>query len=154
MPSRANGQIYAIGGFAAIGGFLFGYDLGVISGVITMANFLNVFGDQASLARGALTSAVSGSIVGVMSIGCFVGALLAGQASDRLSRKYSIVLFSVIFVISGGMQAASFNLFMLLLSRLIAGKRMSCSNLLNTVSRRECWCTIDDCSGVSIRNFY
>jgi predicted MFS family arabinose efflux permease len=56
-----------------------------------------------------------------MSIGCFIGALLAGQASDRLSRKYSIVLFSVIFIISGALQAASINLFMLLLSRLIAG---------------------------------
>lgn len=124
MPSRSNGQIYAIAGFAAIGGFLFGYDLGVISGVITMANFLMVFGDEASLARGSLTSAVSGSIVAVMSVGCFVGALLAGQASDRLSRKYSIVLFSAIFVVSGALQAASYNLFMLLLSRLIAGKRI------------------------------
>jgi MFS family permease len=122
---QANWQIYATGGFAAIGGFLFGYDLGVISGVITMSNFLVAFGDRASLARGSLTSAVSGSIVGVMSIGCFVGALLAGQASDRLSRKYSIVLFSVIFVISGALQAGSVNLFMLLVSRLIAGiKRM------------------------------
>lgn len=124
--SRNNRVIYATGGFAAIGGFLFGYDLGVISGVITMSNFLVVFGDTASLARGSLTSAVSGSIVGVMSIGCFVGALLAGQASDRLSRKYSIVLFSIIFIISGALQAASINLFMLLLSRLIAGKRKMC----------------------------
>jgi predicted MFS family arabinose efflux permease len=57
-----------------------------------------------------------------MSIGCFIGALLAGQASDRLSRKYSIALFSVIFIISGALQAGSIDLFMLLVSRLIAGK--------------------------------
>jgi MFS family permease len=126
MSSRANCQIYAAAGFAAIGGFLFGYDLGVISGVITMSNFLVAFGNKASLDRGSLTSAISGSIVGVMSIGCFIGALLAGQTSDRFSRKYSIVLFSVIFIISGALQAGSINLIMLLVSRLIAGKIMLC----------------------------
>lgn len=125
MWSKADYRIYATGGFAAIGGFLFGYDLGVISGVITMSNFLLAFGDEASLARGSLTSGVLGSIVGVMSIGCFCGALLAGQASDKLSRKYSIVLFSLIFIVSGVLQAASVNLTMLLLSRLIAGKIIS-----------------------------
>lgn len=128
MSPRASYQIYVIAGFAAIGGFLFGYDLGVISGVITMSNFLTAFGDTESLARGSLTSTISGSIVGVMSVGCFIGALLAGQASDRFSRKYSIVLFSAIFVISGALQAGSFNLFVLLLSRLIAGK---INNFLN-----------------------
>ncbi|CAF4175443.1 unnamed protein product, partial [Rotaria sordida] len=122
MFSRADYQVYVTGGFAAIGGFLFGYDLGVISGVIVMSNFLVAFGDEASLARGSLTSAVAGSIVGVMSIGCFIGALMAGQASDKLSRKYSIVLFSAIFIASGALQAGSINLTMLLVSRLIAGK--------------------------------
>lgn len=122
MLSRADFQIYAAAGFAAIGGFLFGYDLGVISGVITMSNFLVVFGGEESLIRGSLKSTVSGSIVGVMSVGCLVGALLAGQASDKLSRKYSIVLFSIIFIVSGALQAGSMDLAMLILSRLIAGK--------------------------------
>lgn len=121
MLSRIEYQIYAMAGFAAIGGFLFGYDLGVISGVITMSSFLVVFGGEESLTRGSLTSDVSGSIVGAMSIGCFVGALLGGQAGDKLSRKYSIVLFSIIFIISGILQAGSMNLTMLIISRLIAG---------------------------------
>lgn len=124
MSSRANFQIYATAGFAAIGGFLFGYDLGVISGVITMPHFLLAFGGEESSIRGSLSSMISGSIVGVMSIGCFIGALLAGQAGDMFSRKYSIVLFSIIFIVSGALQAGSFNLFFLLLSRLIAGKIM------------------------------
>jgi hypothetical protein len=157
MSSRANCQIYAAAGFAAIGGFLFGYDLGVISGVITMSNFLVAFGNKASLDRGSLTSAISGSIVGVMSIGCFIGALLAGQTSDRFSRKYSIVLFSVIFIISGALQAGSINLIMLLVSRLIAGKIMPCWILhydrFNHIYRCECWCIIDDRTCLSIRNF-
>ena len=134
MFHKADRQIYATAAFAAIGGFLFGYDLGVISGVITMPNFLLTFGDEESTLRGSLTSAISGSIVGVMSIGCFVGALLAGQASDRYSRKYSILLFSVIFIISGALQAGSPNLTALLLSRIIAGNSI-CFVLRDTNGR-------------------
>jgi MFS family permease len=124
MPSSKNFQVYLTGGFAAIGGLLFGYDTGVISGVLTMSDFLQAFGTIASLNRGSLTSAVSGSIVGIMLVGCFFGALAAGPAGDRLSRKYSIVLFSVVFIISAILQTGSVNLFMLLLSRLIAGKTL------------------------------
>jgi hypothetical protein len=158
MSPAANCQIYATGGFAALGGFLFGYDLGVISGVITMSNFLTVFGDQASLARCSLTSAVTGSIVGVMSVGCFIGALLAGQASDRFSRKYSILLFSVIFIVSGALQAGSFNLLTLLISRLIAGKMRNSWILyydrFNQIYRCERWCIVNDRTCLSIRNIY
>jgi MFS family permease len=157
MSARVNYQIYTTAVFAAIGGFLFGYDLGVISGVITMSNFLLVFGDQASLSRGSLTSAISGSIVGVMSIGCFIGALLAGQASDRYSRKYSILLFSVIFILSGGLQAAAANLTILLLSRLIAGKVVSFYLLMHSLENKhrcECWSLVNDCASVSIGDLY
>ncbi|CAF2394200.1 unnamed protein product [Rotaria sp. Silwood2] len=137
MLSRADYQVYTTGGFAAIGGFLFGYDLGVISGVIVMSNFLVAFGGEASLARGSLTSAVSGSIVGVMSIGCFIGALMAGQASDKLSRKYSIVVFSAIFIVSSVLQAGSINLTMLLVSRLIAGVSVGALSMIVPVYQSE-----------------
>ena len=86
-----------------------------------MSDFLLAFGGTASVARGSLISSVAGSIVGIMLVGCFLGALIAGPAGDRLSRKYSIVLFSIIFIISAILQTASFNLSMLLLSRLVAG---------------------------------
>jgi len=122
MACGKNFRAYLVGGFSAIGGFLFGYHTGVISGVLTMSDFLLAFGGTASLARGSLTSSVSGSIVGIMLVGCFLGALIAGPLGDRLSRKYSIVLFSIIFIISAILQTCSYNLFMLLISRLVAGK--------------------------------
>lgn len=128
MPSNNNFQVYLTGSFAAIGGLLFGYDTGVISGVLTMSDFLLAFGGTAGLARGSLTSSVAGSIVGIMLVGCFFGALIAGPSGDRLSRKYSIVLFSLIFIISAVLQTGSYNLFMLLLSRLVAGKEFPIRN--------------------------
>lgn len=122
MSSDKNFQVYLTGGFAAIGGLLFGYDTGVISGVLTMSDFLMEFGGPASVVRGSLPASIAGSIVGVMLVGCFLGALLAGPSGDRYSRKYSIVLFSVVFIVSGILQTASYNLSMLLLSRMVAGK--------------------------------
>jgi MFS family permease len=124
MSSNKNSQVYLTGSFAAIGGLLFGYDTGVISGVLTMSDFLLAFGGTAGALRGSLPSSISGSIVGIMLVGCFLGALIAGPSGDRLSRKYSIVLFSVVFIVSAILQTASYNLNMLLLSRLVAGKIM------------------------------
>jgi len=128
MPSNKNSQVYLTGSFAAIGGLLFGYDTGVISGVLTMSDFLLAFGGTSSLVRGSLPSSVAGSIVGIMLVGCFLGALIAGPSGDQLSRKYSIVLFSLIFIVSAVLQTGSYNLFMLLLSRLVAGKEISIVN--------------------------
>jgi SP family sugar:H+ symporter-like MFS transporter len=122
MASRSDSQVYIISGFAAIGGFLYGYDIGVISGVLTMPDFLSTFGDATSIAQGTLTSTLRGAIVGVFLFGCFLGALIAGQAGDRLSRKYSIVLFSIIFIVGAALQSGSVHLVMLLIARLIAGK--------------------------------
>ncbi|UJR21639.1 hypothetical protein I4U23_024716 [Adineta vaga] len=137
MTSNKNFQVYITGGFAAIGGLLFGYDTGVISGVLTMSDFLLAFGGPTSLARGSLTSSISGSIVGIMLVGCFLGALIAGPSGDRLSRKYSIVLFSVVFIISAILQTASTNLFMLLLSRLVAGISVGALSMLVPVYQSE-----------------
>ncbi|CAF1075825.1 unnamed protein product [Rotaria sordida] len=137
MSSNKNFQVYLTGGFAAIGGLLFGYDTGVISGVLTMSDFLLAFGGIASITRGSLISSVSGSIVGIMLVGCFVGALLAGPAGDHFSRKYSIVIFSIVFIISAILQTGSFNLFMLLLSRLVAGISVGALSMLVPVYQSE-----------------
>ncbi|CAF1388233.1 unnamed protein product [Rotaria sordida] len=137
MSSNKNFQVYLTGGFAAIGGLLFGYDTGVISGVLTMSDFLLAFGGIASITRGSLTSSVSGSIVGIMLVGCFVGALLAGPAGDHFSRKYSIVIFSIVFIISAILQTGSFNLFMLLLSRLVAEISVGALSMLVPVYQSE-----------------
>ncbi|CAF3758695.1 unnamed protein product [Rotaria socialis] len=137
MSSNKDFQVYLTGGFAAIGGLLFGYDTGVISGVLTMSDFLLAFGGPAAVIRGSLPSSISGSIVGIMLVGCFLGALLAGPAGDRFSRKYSIVIFSLVFIVSAILQTGSFNLFMLLLSRFVAGISVGALSMLVPVYQSE-----------------
>ncbi|CAF1465100.1 unnamed protein product [Didymodactylos carnosus] len=77
----SNAQVYIIGCFAAIGGLLFGYDIGVISGVLTIRDFITTFGDQDDVQRQTLRDETTGSIVGILQAGCFIGALCAGQAA-------------------------------------------------------------------------
>lgn len=122
-------KAYLVGGFSAIGGFLFGYHTGVISGVLTMDDFkTRARGYNFSCTNDTiecvdnLPGALTGYIVGILLLGCFLGSLLGGQTSDRFSRKYSISAFSVIFTIGAAIQTASINLAMILIGRFFAGK--------------------------------
>lgn len=66
--------LYGVCSFAAIGGFLFGYDSGVISGVLTMTDFkIKMNGTE------NLSSLEQGTITGLLLAGCFVGSLVAGN---------------------------------------------------------------------------
>uniref|UniRef100_A0A1X7TTS5 Major facilitator superfamily (MFS) profile domain-containing protein n=1 Tax=Amphimedon queenslandica TaxID=400682 RepID=A0A1X7TTS5_AMPQE len=75
--------------FAAFGGFMFGYDIGVINGVKDMDGFrrtmnLSLVKDEQS--NGSLNcggtdtneNALLGLVVSLFSIGCFIGALVSG----------------------------------------------------------------------------
>ena len=113
-------RIYMSSAFTALGGFVFGYHTGVISGVITMPAFISNFTMNNGI--DAVDHVKTGGIVGVFLFGCFFGSLLSGQTSDRFSRKFSIVAFSIIFVISAILQIVYATLWLLFVARFIAGE--------------------------------
>ncbi|KAM0457358.1 hypothetical protein ACHAO4_003156 [Trichoderma viride] len=76
----------------SIGGFLFGYDIGQISGILLFDNF-----DSNFLPDGTLAVPL---IVSLMSVGCLVGSLLGAYSADWLGRRKSIAL-GVLFFIAG-----------------------------------------------------
>jgi len=83
------GFLIMISSIAALGGFLFGYDTGVING--TQFYFSKYFD---------LTAALKGWVVGSALLGCFVGALVAGPLSKKFGRKNSLILSALLFTIS------------------------------------------------------
>lgn len=83
------GFLIMISSIAALGGFLFGYDTGVING--TQFYFSKYFD---------LSAALKGWVVGSALIGCFVGALIAGPLSKKFGRKNSLILSALLFTIS------------------------------------------------------
>ncbi len=74
---------------AAAGGFLFGYDLAVVSGAII---FLKK--------QFALSPVEVGFAIGSAQIGCMLAPLLAGPMSDRWGRKKTLVVAGWLFGIS------------------------------------------------------
>lgn len=64
--------------FLAIGGFLFGYDSGIISSTIVQPNFISYFGSP--------TASQSGGIVSSFQGGAILGALSVSWLADILGR--------------------------------------------------------------------
>jgi sugar porter (SP) family MFS transporter len=111
-----NGIIYAVSGFAAIGGFLFGYDIGVISGVIAIGQFSEYMTGSA-----ALDSVTKATVVSILLAGCFVGALISGILADVFGRRWSIFGSSTFFILGAVLQAAATKLEMMYCGRVVSG---------------------------------
>ena len=74
---------------ATLGGLLFGYDTGVISGAI-----------ESLTARFALDPGMKGWASGCVLIGCAAGVLIVGPLSDRFGRKTAMFLAALLFLAS------------------------------------------------------
>ena len=121
-----NFKIYLVSSFAAIGGFIFGYHTGVISGILPMPEFKHMICSDTIIKNCAAiydepSNYLIGLIVGILLLGCFVGSLIGGQTGDRFSRKYSIFVFAIIFTIGAAIQTAAQKLAMILVGRFLAG---------------------------------
>jgi len=92
MAEKQNNNIATlvfISFIAALGGFLFGYDTGVING--TQFYFSKFFD---------LDAATKGWVVGSALLGCFLGAIVAGPMSKQYGRKTSLIISAVLFSLS------------------------------------------------------
>ena len=91
-PAQENTSVlyvFFISAVAAIGGFLFGFDSGVINGTVSaLSNAFNA--DDIG----------TGFNVASVLLGCAVGALAAGPIADRAGRKPIMIITALIFAIS------------------------------------------------------
>lgn len=86
--------IVGIAAIAALGGALFGYDTGVISGALP---FMEDHFGLTSLGEGVITSALL--------IGAAFGSLIGGRMSDALGRRNSLLWAGAVFI--GGAMAVA-----------------------------------------------
>ena len=96
--------------FAALGGFLFGYDCGIISGALVL---LKKEYNLDTLWQQLIVSITIGSAA--------VSSLTGGWLNDIFGRKRIIVVASVIFAVGAAIMAFTPNKEVLLVGRLIVG---------------------------------
>eukprot|EP00048_Salpingoeca_helianthica_P008950 m.128582 g.128582 ORF g.128582 m.128582 type:complete len:542 (+) comp14733_c0_seq4:122-1747(+) len=96
--------------FAAIGGFLFGYDTGVISGAMLLLK------DRFSLSATQQELVVSLTVAGAI-----VGAAAGGRLTDQFGRRPIIIVAAVIFTAGAALLAIATAWIELLVGRAILG---------------------------------
>lgn len=97
-------RAYLLTAVTSFGGMLFGWDTGLIGGVLTMKSFQNSF-DLNS--KSAAYANLSGNIVSVLQAGCFFGAMASFYLSDKLGRKTALIVADIIFLIGSILQTTS-----------------------------------------------
>ena len=113
-------QLLIFSSVAALGGLLFGFDTGVISGAI---HFIKV--------EFYLNAYQEGFAVSSLMIACVIGALFAGPIADWTGRKKVLILCAVLFTISTILSALPRSFTELVIARFIGGMGVGMASVVS-----------------------
>jgi sugar porter (SP) family MFS transporter len=116
-----NKRLLGVALIAAIGGFLFGYDTGVIGGAML---FMQKDLGLKSHGQQELT-------VAILLLGAIAGALIAGWLADRISRRRTKMISGTVYVIGAFACAFSTNYWQILASRFWLGLAVGCASFVS-----------------------
>ena len=105
--------------FGALGGMLFGFDTGIISGASPLIE--SDFG---------LSVSQTGFITSSVLIGSCAGALSIGALSDRFGRKKLLIVSALLFLLGSGLCASSTGFAMMVCARIILGLAVGAASAL------------------------
>ncbi len=94
----------------AVGGFLFGFDTGVISGALLFIK-----------TDFSLSPFEQGSVVSILLLGALAGALGVGRISEPLGRRKALGLQGVVFLVGTAIAVFATGYWMLVIARFILG---------------------------------
>src|SRR5258708_18407405 len=106
----SKGPAILVAAVAALGGLLFGYDTGVVSGAQLF------FTKDFHLSAGSEELAVS-----CVLIGAIIGAAAAGQLADALGRRKTLIILAVIFAVGAILTSIAPNLAFFVIFRIVIG---------------------------------
>jgi SP family galactose:H+ symporter-like MFS transporter len=114
MPNKASANpqhfVYLATAISALGGMLFGYDIGVISGAI-------LFIQKAF----SLSAGMEEIVVSSVLVGSLLGAIAGGVLADRLGRRKLLIITAIVFGLGAIGAALSPGTAWLIVARIVAG---------------------------------
>ncbi|MEO9230350.1 MAG: sugar porter family MFS transporter [Devosia sp.] len=102
--------VYIAVGIAAVGGLLFGYDTGVISGAILFIK-----------SQFSLSATMEEIVVSAVLVGAVIGAVMGGALTGRFGRRKMIILAGIIFTLSAVGTAMAPAVVWLITARVVSG---------------------------------
>ena len=119
MKSKTNSNVLIWSVIVALGGFLFGFDTAVISGV--EEHIQRLF---------QLTPFWHGFTISSALIGTVVGAFITGQPADRYGRKPILFIIAALYVITAAGSALAGNVSLFILFRFLGGIGIGASSVV------------------------
>lgn len=104
---------------ATIGGFLFGFDSGVING--TVDGLVKAFQSD---------SVATGFNVASMLLGCAIGAFSAGQLADKYGRRKLLIISALLFIISAWGSGISVSSTEFIFYRIVGGLAVGAASII------------------------
>jgi len=119
-------KFYLMAAIASLGGLLFGYDTGVISGALP---FIKKDFNLDPTMQGVATSSVL--------VGATIGAACAGVLSDRFGRRGVILAVALLFIVGALGSALAPSLAILLIARAVVGVAIGVASMLTPLYLAE-----------------
>lgn len=117
MDSQAHSKPYVNRGFltrisfiAALGGVLYGYDMGIIAAAVIFVR-----------RSFALSTFMEELVVSIVLVGAMAGALVGGAVADRIGRRATLVWAGAIFIVGSVLAPLSPDVATLIVARAIIG---------------------------------
>lgn len=120
-PPKHNGMlVFGISMVASMGGLMFGFDLGIITGVIPYIKHQFGLGD-----------ALLGWVVAIFELGCMFGAFGIARYADQYGRKKTMIWNAALLVVSSACIPLSPNATVLAVWRFIQGFSVGAASVLS-----------------------
>jgi sugar porter (SP) family MFS transporter len=119
-PRRVRRNVAVGAAITALGGLLFGYDTGVVSGALLFLK--DDFGGLSSFQQELVTS--------LLLVGAVIGALTAGRVSDWIGRRPTVLITALVFIVGVLLAAFTPTYPVLLVARLIIGLAVGSSSMI------------------------
>ena len=111
---------------ASLGGILFGYDMGVISGALPQLT-----------ATFSLSQNEQQAVVGILYLGGGIGAAVGGTLCDLLGRKTAIIITDIVFCVGAGMLSMATSISWVVLGRIAMGLGIAISGIADVAYLNE-----------------